>query len=183
MEHKRCGHRPNKRIASTAEMVDRLQAAVAARRDQSFVIMARTDAFASEGLDAALKRARAYIDAGADMLFPEALGDVESFKAYTFSSSLVETARLQANLSPMSIRFTKAFPDTPVLANLTEFGRTPLLTLKELSKAKAWPSPLPLAAARPLTSLLSMICRSRSRSSRSRHSERWREQRSRSTRP
>lgn len=124
-QHKRCGHRPNKRVVATGEMVDRLQAAVAARRDRSFVIMARTDAAASEGLDAALKRAQAYIDAGADMLFPEALTHIDHYKA-----------------------FTSAFPDTPVLANLTEFGRTPLFTLEELSQAKVSLALFPVSAFR-----------------------------------
>jgi methylisocitrate lyase len=126
-QYKRCEHRLDKRIVPTAEMVERIRAAVAARRDQSFVIMARTDAFASEGIDATLKRAQAYIEAGADMLFPEALLHIEHFKA-----------------------FTSAFPDTPVLANLTEFGRTPLFSLEELSQAKVSLALFPVSAFRAM---------------------------------
>jgi len=116
-------------------MVERIRAAVAARRDQSFVIMARTDAFASEGIDATLKRAQAYIEAGADMLFPEALLHIEHFKAYMLKLQPNHPWRILTISSENS--FTSAFPDTPVLANLTEFGRTPLFSLEELSQAKA----------------------------------------------
>lgn len=105
---KRCGHRPGKQIVTTGEMVDRLKAAVDARTDDTFVIMARTDAHAIEGLDAAIDRANAYIAAGADMIFAEALTSLEEFR-----------------------RFTSSVP-VPVLANITEFGKTPLFTLDEL---------------------------------------------------
>ncbi|MDA2962167.1 MAG: methylisocitrate lyase [Actinomycetota bacterium] len=105
---KRCGHRPNKELVSTAEMVDRIKAAVDARSDDSFSIMARTDAIASEGIDAAIERAQAYIAAGADLLFPEAIRTLSDYKR--FSSALSK----------------------PILANITEFGLTPLFTRDEL---------------------------------------------------
>src|SRR6187402_1594349 len=102
---KRCGHRPGKAIVSKNEMVDRIKAAVDAKTDPAFVIMARTDAFAGEGLEAALERAHAYREAGADMLFPEALTELGQYKA-----------------------FRQAL-DIPILANMTEFGKTPLFDL------------------------------------------------------
>ncbi|QSB04150.1 methylisocitrate lyase [Natronoglycomyces albus] len=105
---KRCGHLDNKQIVATDEMVRKVRAAVKARRDPSFVICARTDARTSEGLDAAIERAKAYVDAGADMLFPEALQTEEEMAA-----------------------FRKAV-DVPLLANMTEFGKTPLLTTTQL---------------------------------------------------
>lgn len=108
---KRCGHRPGKAIVSKEEMVDRIKAAVDARTDPGFVIMARTDALAVEGLEAALDRARAYREAGADMLFPEALTELGQYK--TFRRGL----------------------KMPILANMTEFGKTPLFELAELAKA------------------------------------------------
>src|SRR5215831_13017495 len=108
---KRCGHRPNKATVSTGEMCDRLKAAVDARADRTFVIMARTDAFAREGAQASLERAAAYVDAGADMVFAEALYTLDDYRAFT-----------------RSIR-------VPVLANLTEFGLTPLFTAEELGAA------------------------------------------------
>lgn len=108
---KRCGHRPGKEVVDTAEMVDRIKAAVDARTDESFVIMARTDAAAALGLQAAIDRASAYRDAGADMIFPEAM------------TSLDDYARVRAAV------------DVPVLANLTEFGSTPLFSLDELRGA------------------------------------------------
>jgi methylisocitrate lyase len=122
---KRCGHRPGKQIVSTEEMVDRIKTAVAARRDPNFVIMARTDALANEGLDAAIKRAEAYIQAGADMLFPEALTELSQYE-----------------------RFTKALPNVPVLANLTEFGKTQLFTTSELAKVGVSIALYPLSAFR-----------------------------------
>ncbi|BAK76392.1 2-methylisocitrate lyase [Pseudogulbenkiania sp. NH8B] len=108
VQQKRCGHRPNKAIVSKDEMVDRIKAAVDARRDDSFVIMARTDALAVEGLDAAIERAVACVEAGADMIFPEAITDLAMYK-----------------------RFAEAVK-VPVLANITEFGSTPLYTTQEL---------------------------------------------------
>jgi len=106
---KRCGHRPNKELVSKAEMVDRIKAAVDARIDDSFVIMARTDALAVEGLDSALDRANAYIEAGADALFPEEITDLPTYKKFT---DVIKV---------------------PVLANITEFGMTPLFTTTELA--------------------------------------------------
>ena len=106
---KRCGHRPNKEIVTQQEMVDRIKAAVDARTDDSFVVMARTDALAVEGLDAALERAEACIEAGADMIFPEAITELSMYRTFT--------ERLKV----------------PVLANITEFGSTPLYTTEELA--------------------------------------------------
>ena len=105
---KRCGHRPNKEIVPTGEMCDRLKAACDGRTDASFVLMARTDAAANEGVDAAIERAGRYVEAGADMIFAEALTTLEEYG-----------------------RFTRAVP-VPVLANITEFGQTPLFTVEEL---------------------------------------------------
>lgn len=127
IQAKRCGHRPNKSIVSTAEMSDRLKAAVDARRDDGFVIMARTDAFASEGMEGALDRAGAYVEAGADMIFAEALSSLEDFKV-----------------------FCSACP-VPVLANITEFGKTPLLTLDELAAAGVGLALYPLSAFRAMS--------------------------------
>jgi methylisocitrate lyase len=106
---KRCGHRPNKAIVSQSEMVDRVKAAVDARTDASFVIMARTDALAVEGMQSAIDRAQACVEAGADMIFPEAMTTLEQYT-----------------------QFTKAI-HVPVLANITEFGATPLYTTEQLS--------------------------------------------------
>ena len=108
---KRCGHRPGKEVVSTAEMVDRIKAAVDARTDPDFVIMARTDAAAVEGLDAAADRAAAYVEAGADMVFPEAMRSLDDY------------------------RKVKAAAKVPILANLTEFGSTPFFTVDELREA------------------------------------------------
>lgn len=123
---KRCGHRPNKEIVSTQEMVDRIKAAVDARADDSFVIMARTDALAVEGIDAALERAQAYIEAGADMLFPEAITELSMYQRFTRNT------------------------DAPVLANLTEFGQTPLFTLDELRSVGIAIALYPLSAFRAM---------------------------------
>jgi methylisocitrate lyase len=106
---KRCGHLDNKTVVSTADMVQRIRAAIAGRRDPNFVIMARTDARASEGLDRAIDRMKAYVDAGADAIFPEAMRDEREFEAVR-----------------------EALPDTPLLANMTEFGKSRLLTTTEL---------------------------------------------------
>jgi methylisocitrate lyase len=108
---KRCGHRPGKELVAADEMVDRIKAAVDARTDQEFVIMARTDALASEGLDAAIERAKAYVGAGADMIFAEAVTELG-----------------------MYTRFREAV-GVPILANITEFGQTPLFTREQLADA------------------------------------------------
>ncbi|MGH8373063.1 MAG: methylisocitrate lyase [Gammaproteobacteria bacterium] len=108
---KRCGHRPNKEIVPKDEMVDRVKATVDARTDDQFVIMARTDAIASEGMDAAIERALACVEAGADMIFPEAVRTLEEYKQF------------------------KTAVKVPILANITEFGKTPLFTREELATA------------------------------------------------
>ncbi|MUV13980.1 methylisocitrate lyase [Noviluteimonas gilva] len=108
---KRCGHRPGKEVVTKDEMVDRVKAAVDARTDESFVIMARTDAAAVEGVDSAIDRACAYVEAGADMIFPEAMNTLEDYKRF------------------------KAAVKVPILANLTEFGSTPFFTTDELRGA------------------------------------------------
>ncbi|AFH92567.1 methylisocitrate lyase [Providencia stuartii] len=123
---KRCGHRPNKEIVSTQEMVDRIKAAVDARVDDNFVIMARTDALAVEGLEAALERAHAYIEAGADMLFPEAITELSMYQQFVNHTQV------------------------PVLANLTEFGKTPLFTLDELRSVGIAIALYPLSAFRAM---------------------------------
>ena len=105
---KRCGHRPNKEVVSKSEMVDRIKAAVDARTDENFQIMARTDAIAIEGIDAALDRVHAYIEAGADLIFPEAIRTLEDYKKFS------------------------AAVNKPILANITEFGLTPLFGREEL---------------------------------------------------
>src|SRR5471030_1702353 len=123
---KRCGHRPGKEIVSKQEMVDRIKAAVDARTDDSFVIMARTDALAVEGLEAALERAIACVEAGADMIFPEAITDLAMYS-----------------------QFAKAVK-VPVLANITEFGSTPLYTVEELRGADVGLVLYPLSAFRAM---------------------------------
>lgn len=123
---KRCGHRPNKEIVSTAEMVDRIKAAVDAKTDPDFVIIARTDALAVEGLEKTLERAHAYIEAGADVLFPEAVTELSMYKQF------VDKTRV------------------PVLANLTEFGKTPLFTLDELRSVDVAIALYPLSAFRAM---------------------------------
>lgn len=123
---KRCGHRPGKAVVEKEEMVDRIKAAVDARTDEQFVIMARTDALALEGLDATIDRAVAYVAAGADMIFPEAVTDLSIFK-----------------------KFTEAVK-VPVLANITEFGFTPLFTRKELDSVGVSLVLYPLSAFRAM---------------------------------
>ncbi|MBN6731166.1 methylisocitrate lyase [Burkholderia multivorans] len=108
---KRCGHRPGKECVPTDEMVDRIKAAVDARTDDQFVIMARTDAAAAEGIDSAIERAVAYVEAGADMIFPEAMKTLDDYRRF------------------------KVAVKVPILANLTEFGSTPLFTVDELREA------------------------------------------------
>jgi len=123
---KRCGHRPGKEIVSKQEMVDRIKAAVDARTDANFVIMARTDALAVEGLDAALERAMACVEAGADMIFPEAITELA-----------------------MYAQFAQAV-QVPVLANITEFGATPLFTVEQLRAAQVGLVLYPLSAFRAM---------------------------------
>lgn len=124
---KRCGHRPNKAIVSQSEMVDRIKSAVDARTDDSFVIMARTDALAVEGMQSAIDRAMACVEAGADMIFPEAMNELEQYA-----------------------EFTKAV-NVPVLANITEFGATPLYTTTELAGVGVQLVLYPLSAFRAMS--------------------------------
>ncbi len=123
---KRCGHRPNKEVVSTTEMVDRIKAAVIARGSDSLYLIARTDAVAIEGLDSAIARAKAYIDAGADAIFAEAIRTLDDYKRFT--------SEIKA----------------PVLANITEFGLTPLFTLDELESAGIAMALYPLSAFRAM---------------------------------
>ncbi len=123
---KRCGHRPNKAIVSQGEMVDRVKAAVDARNDRDFVIMARTDALAVDGMDAAIERAVACVEAGADMIFPEAMHTLEQYQ-----------------------QFVKAVK-VPVLANITEFGQTPLFSCEELAECGVDMVLYPLSAFRAM---------------------------------
>lgn len=121
---KRCGHRPNKAIVSQQEMVDRVKAAVDARSDDSFVIMARTDALAVEGMESAIERAKACVEAGADMIFPEAMNELSQYREF------VDAVQV------------------PVLANITEFGATPLFTTDELASVGVKLALYPLSAFR-----------------------------------
>ncbi len=123
---KRCGHRPNKAVVSQAEMVDRIKAAVDARTDPDFVIMARTDALAVEGLQSAMDRACACVEAGADMIFPEAMTELSMYKQFVVAVKV------------------------PVLANITEFGSTPLFTVAELATADVSMVLYPLSAFRAM---------------------------------
>ncbi|MGR5237675.1 methylisocitrate lyase [Vibrio alfacsensis] len=129
---KRCGHRPNKAIVSQQEMVDRVKAAVDARTDESFVIMARTDALAVEGMDSAIERAIAYVEAGADMIFPEAMNQLEQYQ------------QLSAALKQATGKHV------PILANITEFGQTPLFGCDELAKSNVDMVLYPLSAFRAM---------------------------------
>lgn len=124
---KRCGHRPGKALVETAEMADRIKAAVDGRTDPKFVVMARTDAHAVEGQQAALDRAGSYVEAGADMIFAEALTTVEEYAQFTSTI------------------------DVPVLANLTEFGKTPLFTTQEMADAGVRLALYPLSAFRAMS--------------------------------
>ncbi len=127
VQAKRCGHRPGKALVSTEEMVDRIKAAVDGRSDDDFVIMARTDALASEGLNAAIERIGRYVEAGADMIFPEALTTLDEYKRFAQASAV------------------------PILANITEFGETPLLTVEQLHKAGVRLALYPLSAFRAMS--------------------------------
>jgi len=127
VQAKRCGHRPGKAIVPKEEMVDRIKAAVDARTDPAFVIMARTDAIAVEGIDAAIDRAVACFEAGADMIFPEAVKDLATYK-----------------------KFAQAVK-VPILANITEFGSTPLFTVEELRSADVSLALYPLSAFRAMS--------------------------------
>ena len=130
---KRCGHRPNKELVSKEEMVDRIKAAVDARYDAGFVIMARTDSLAGEGLDQALDRAHAYVEAGADAIFPEAISDLATYK-----------------------RFTDEFK-IPMLANITEFGLSPLFTTEQLASVGVSMVLYPLSAFRAMNKVAEKV--------------------------
>lgn len=136
VQAKRCGHRPGKEIVSSEEMTDRIKAAVDARTDDSFVIMARTDALAKEGLEAALDRAAACVQAGADMFFPEAVTELGQYTAFAQRTGV------------------------PILANLTEFGVTPLFTTAELREAGASLALYPLSAFRAMNAAALRVYRS-----------------------
>lgn len=123
---KRCGHRPNKAIVTEQEMIDRIKASVDARTDDNFVIMARTDALAVEGLERAIERAIAYVEAGADMLFPEAITDLAMYQQFADATNV------------------------PILANITEFGSTPLYTTDELASVNVSLALYPLSAFRAM---------------------------------
>jgi methylisocitrate lyase len=123
---KRCGHRPGKAIVSSEEMVDRIKAAVDARTDESFVIMARTDALANEGLESAVERAEACVRAGADMIFPEAVTELAHYREFARGTGV------------------------PILANITEFGVTPLFTVDQLRNADVAMALYPLSAFRAM---------------------------------
>ena len=123
-QQKRCGHRPNKVIVPQNEMVDRIKAAVDARIDPEFVIMARTDAYSVQGIESAIERAQACVEAGADMIFPEAMASLNEYRQFTSALTV------------------------PVLANITEFGRTPLFTRDQLADAKVSIALYPLSAFR-----------------------------------
>lgn len=127
VDQKRCGHRPNKTLVSTSKMADRIKSVVDARADDEFVVMARTDAFANEGLQAAIDRAYAYVEAGADMIFAEALSELEQYRHFTEAVSV------------------------PVLANMTEYGITPLFSVKELADVGVGLVLYPLSAFRVMS--------------------------------
>ncbi len=133
VQAKRCGHRPGKEIVPKDEMVDRIKAAADARTDADFVIMARTDALAVEGLDAAIERARACVEAGADMIFPEAMTELAMYRKFADAVQV------------------------PVLANITEFGKTPLFTVDELRSANVSLVLYPLSAFRAMNKAALMV--------------------------
>jgi methylisocitrate lyase len=135
VDAKRCGHRPGKQVAPVEEMIDRVKAAVDARSDPSLVVMARTDAAAVEGLDAAIERSLKYVEAGADMIFAEALTTLDEYRQFT------------------------AAVGVPVLANITEFGRTPLLTVDELRDAGVQLVLYPLSAFRAMNAAAQRVYR------------------------
>lgn len=132
---KRCGHRPGKSIVSTQEMVDRIHASVDARTDDAFVIMARTDALAIEGLDASIERCQKYVEAGADVIFAEAITDPDEYRRFTHSLN------------------------APVLANMTEFGMSPLMTVDELKDVGVNLVLYPLSAFRAMSAAADAVFR------------------------
>jgi methylisocitrate lyase len=136
---KRCGHRPNKAIVSVEEMTDRVKAAVDARDNPEFVIMARTDALAVEGMDSAIERAIACVEAGADMIFPEAMTELQQYEQ--FSTAL----------------HSATGKHVPILANITEFGQTPLYNCEELAKSKVDMVLYPLSAFRAMNKAAEMV--------------------------
>ncbi|WP_337165039.1 methylisocitrate lyase [Vibrio fluvialis] len=138
---KRCGHRPNKAIVSQQEMVDRVKAAVDARDNPEFVIMARTDALAVEGMDSAIERAIACVEAGADMIFPEAMTELKQYEQ--FSTAL----------------HAATGKHVPILANITEFGQTPLYSCEDLAKSNVDMVLYPLSAFRAMNKAAEMVYR------------------------
>lgn len=135
VQAKRCGHRPGKAIVPKEEMVDRIKAAVDARSDPAFVIMARTDALAVEGIEAAIERAQACREAGADMIFPEAVTELDQYRLFSKATGV------------------------PILANITEFGKTPLFGIEELRNAGVGLALYPLSAFRAMSRAAEMIYR------------------------
>ena len=133
VEQKRCGHRPNKELVSSEEMQNRIKAGVDAKTDSDFMIMARTDAIANEGLDSALGRAVSYVEAGADAIFAEAITEIEDYKK--FSENL----------------------NVPILANITEFGKTPLFSKEELKEAGVDMILYPLSAFRAMSKVAERV--------------------------
>lgn len=131
---KRCGHRQGKSLISTADMLDRLKAALDARHHDSFVIMARTDAYSVEGLDAAINRAQAYIATGADMIFAESLSSIDEYQT-----------------------FCDALPDVPILANITEFGKTPIIPAEKLAEVGIKMALYPLTAFRAMNKVTELV--------------------------
>jgi methylisocitrate lyase len=133
VQAKRCGHRPGKALVTAEEMVDRIKAAVDGRTDREFVLMARTDAHAVDGQQAAIERAQRYVEAGADMIFAEALTTLEEYRQFTAAARV------------------------PVLANITEFGKTPLFTVGELAGAGVGLVLYPLSAFRAMSKAAEVV--------------------------